>query len=103
MENARRMGQLIMKKTADWRDRYPIVGDIRGKGLMIGIEIVRDQRTKERAGDLRNKIVDRAFYKGLLILGAGENTIRIAPPLVIEEEQAEHALRVLGECISEVQ
>ncbi|HEV2489228.1 MAG TPA: acetyl ornithine aminotransferase family protein [Candidatus Acidoferrales bacterium] len=103
MENARRMGQFILKKTADWRERYPIVGDIRGKGLMIGVEIVRDQRTKQRAGDLRDKIIERAFHKGLLILGAGENTVRIAPPLVIDEEQAEHALRVLGECIEEVQ
>ncbi|HEV2297312.1 MAG TPA: acetyl ornithine aminotransferase family protein [Candidatus Acidoferrales bacterium] len=103
MENARRMGQFIMKKTADWRDRYPVVGDIRGKGLMIGVEIVRDQRTKERAGALRDKIVERAFHKGVLFLGAGENTIRIAPPLVIDEEQAEHAVRVLGECIAEVQ
>lgn len=103
IENARRMGQFILKKTSDWLDRYPIVGDVRGKGLMIGVEIVRDQRTKERAGALRDRIVDRAFHKGVLFLGAGENTIRIAPPLVIDEEQAEYALRVLGESIAEVQ
>jgi 4-aminobutyrate aminotransferase len=103
MENARRMGQFLMKKMADWRERYPIVGDLRGKGLMIGVEIVRDQRTKERAGALRDKIVERAFYKGLLVLGAGENTIRVSPSLVIDEEQAEHAVRILGECIGEVQ
>ncbi|MFZ0415117.1 MAG: acetyl ornithine aminotransferase family protein [Candidatus Acidiferrales bacterium] len=103
MQNARRMGEFIMRKLADWRERYKIVGDVRGPGLMIGIEIVRDRETKERAPDLRNKIVDRAFYKGLLILGAGDNTIRIAPPLLIDEEQAEHALGILGECIAEVQ
>ena len=103
MENARRMGQFILKKMTDWCDRYPIVGDIRGKGLMIGVEIVRDQRTKERAGALRDRIVERAFHKGVLFLGAGENTIRIAPPLVIDDEQAEYALRVLGESIAEVQ
>ncbi|HEV2290013.1 MAG TPA: acetyl ornithine aminotransferase family protein [Candidatus Acidoferrales bacterium] len=103
MQNAHRVGKFITAKMADWRDRYRIVGDVRGPGLMIGVEIVRDQKTKERAPDLRNKIVDLAFYKGLLILGAGDNTIRIAPPLLIDEEQAEHALRILGECIAEVQ
>jgi len=103
MANAMNMGGFIMERLADWTERYPIVGDVRGKGLMIGIEIVRDQNTKERAPDLRNKIVDRAFYKGLLILGAGENSIRLAPPLVIDEEQAEYAVRTLGECIAEVQ
>lgn len=103
MENARKMGKFILGRMADWREKYRIVGDVRGKGLMIGVEIVQDQKTKERSGDLRNKIVDRAFLKGLLILGAGENTIRVAPPLVIDEEQAEYAVRILGESIAEVQ
>ncbi|MGB6877136.1 MAG: acetyl ornithine aminotransferase family protein [Candidatus Acidiferrales bacterium] len=103
MENARKMGKFILDSIGDWPEKYRIVGDVRGKGLMIGVEIVRDKKTKERAADLRNKIVDRAFLKGLLILGAGENTIRVAPPLVIDEEQAEYAVRILGECIAEVQ
>jgi 4-aminobutyrate aminotransferase len=79
------------------------VGDIRGKGLMIGIEIVRDQKTKEKAADLRNRIVELAFHKGLLILGAGENSLRLAPPLMIDEEQAEFAVRTLDAIISEVE
>ena len=103
MDNARKMGKVILDRMADWMEKYRIVGDVRGKGLMIGVEIVRDKKTKERAGDLRNKIVDRAFEKGLLILGAGENTVRVAPPLVIDEEQAEYAVRILGECIAEIQ
>lgn len=103
MENARKMGKFILERLANWPEKYRIVGDVRGKGLMIGVEIVRDQKTKERAADLRNKIVDRAFSKGLLILGAGENTVRVAPPLVIDEEQADYAVRVLGECIADVQ
>ena len=88
---------------ADWPARHKIVGDVRGKGLMIGVEIVRDQKTKERAPDLREPIVHRAFTKGLLLLGAGENTIRIAPPLMIDEEQADFAARTLEECIREVE
>ncbi|HKV29347.1 MAG TPA: acetyl ornithine aminotransferase family protein [Candidatus Acidoferrales bacterium] len=103
MANAAKMGEFIMRLLADWCERYPIVGDVRGKGLMIGIEIVQDQNTKEKAPELRNKIVERAFRKGLLILGAGENSVRLAPPLVIDEEQAEYAVRTLDECIEEVQ
>ena len=103
MENARRIGQFLMTRLADWPARHKIVGDVRGKGLMIGVEIVRDQRTKERAGDLREAIVNHAFEKGLLLLGAGENTIRVAPPLLVDEEQAEFAARTLESCISEAE
>jgi 4-aminobutyrate aminotransferase len=103
MENARKMGEYIFARTADWSKKFKIVGDVRGKGLMIGIEYVRDQRTKERAGDLRNFIVDRAFHKGLLVLGAGENVLRLSPPLLIDEEQADFALRTLEECMREAE
>jgi 4-aminobutyrate aminotransferase len=103
IENARRVGEFMMGRMADWPARHRIVGDVRGKGLMIGVEIVRDQKTKERAGELREAIVDLAFEKGLLLLGAGENTIRIAPPLVIDEEQADFAVRTLESCIAEVE
>ncbi|GAC1631529.1 MAG: acetyl ornithine aminotransferase family protein [Candidatus Acidiferrum sp.] len=103
MANAKKVGDHIFAKTADWTKKFKIVGDVRGRGLMIGIEIVRDQRTKERAADLRNMIVDMAFHKGLLILGAGENTIRLSPPLVIDEEQADFAVRTLEECIREAE
>jgi 4-aminobutyrate aminotransferase len=64
---------------------------------------VRDHRTKEEAADLRNAIVDLAFHKGLLILGAGANTIRLSPPLVIDEEQADFALQTLETCIRDVE
>jgi len=101
--NAARMGEFIFRQTAGWRERHKIVGDIRGKGLMIGIEFVRDQKTKEKAPELRNQVLQAAFHKGLLVLGAGENSLRLAPPLVIDQEQAEFALRTLDECISEVE
>jgi 4-aminobutyrate aminotransferase len=103
IENARRVGGFLMGRMVDWPSRHRIVGDVRGKGLMIGVEIVRDQKTKERAGDLREAIVDLAFEKGLLLLGAGENTIRIAPPLLIDEEQAAFAAQTLEACIGEVE
>jgi len=103
IENARRVGRFLMGRMADWPARHRIVGDVRGKGLMIGVEIVRDQKTKERAGDLREAIVDMAFEKGVLLLGAGENTIRIAPPLIVDEEQAAFAAQTLETCISQVE
>ena len=103
IENARKMGHYIFQHTANWTNKFKIVGDVRGKGLMVGIEFVRDQRTKERAGDLRNAVVDLAFHKGLLVLGAGENSLRLSPPLLIDEEQADFALRTLEECIREAE
>jgi 4-aminobutyrate aminotransferase len=103
IENARSVGEYLMNRMAEWPARHKIVGDVRGKGLMIGVEIVRDQQTKERAHDFRETIVDRAFEKGLLLLGAGENTIRVAPPLIIDQEQADFAARTLEECIGEVE
>ncbi len=102
-DNARKMGDYIFSKTADWTKKFKTVGEVRGRGLMIGIEMVRDQRTKEPAADLRNAIVDRAFHKGLLVLGAGANTLRLSPPLMIEQEQADFALRTLEECIREAE
>jgi 4-aminobutyrate aminotransferase len=100
MANATRMGAYILRHTVDWRRRHRIVGDVRGKGLMLGIEIVRDQATKEKAPELRNRIIQMAFQKGLLILGAGDSSIRLAPPLIIEEEQAAFAVNTLDACIS---
>lgn len=103
MANAARMGELVMKKTADWKQKHKIVGDIRGRGLMIGIEFVRDQKTKEKAPELRNKIVEQVFYKGLLVLGSGDTTLRLCPPLLVDEEQVDFALRTLDGVISEVE
>ena len=101
--NAARVGDFILRQTVNWRERHKIVGDIRGKGLMIGVEIVRDQKTKEKAPELRNQIVQLAFHKGLLLLGSGDTTLRICPPLLIDEEQADFAVRTLDACISEAE
>lgn len=103
MENARRQGEFILARIADWPRRHQIVGDVRGKGLMIAVEFVRDKATKEKARALRDNIVQFAFHKGLLLLDAGENSIRLTPPLVIDEEQADFAVRTLDDCISEVE
>ena len=82
MENAKRVGDFIMRRTADWTQKFKNVGEVRGRGLMIGIEFVLDQKTKEKAPDMRNRIIQAAYRKGLLILGSGDTTVRFCPPLV---------------------
>ncbi len=103
LANAARMGEFIMRRMAGWTNRFKIVGDVRGRGLMIGIEIVRNQATKEKAPDLRSRIVHSAFEKGLLILGSGDTTLRFCPPLIIDEEQADFAVRTMEECFREAE
>jgi len=99
VDNASFIGARLMDKLRDFPKRFPIVGDVRGLGLMIGIELVRDQVTKERAGDLRDKLVQMCFERGLLLLGAGPNTIRLCPPLVINKDQADFAVKTIEECL----
>jgi len=99
VDNAARVGAHLMARLRDLPQRFPMVGDVRGLGLMIGIELVRDQVTKERAGDLRDKVVQMCFERGLLLLGAGPNTIRLCPPLVITTDQADFAAQTIEECL----
>lgn len=101
--NAARMGEYILARLADWPKKHSIVGEVRGKGLMIGIELVKSQETREPHPEARHKVIRRAFEQGLLILGCGENTVRLMPPLVVEREQADFALEVLDRCISEAE
>jgi 4-aminobutyrate aminotransferase len=101
IENAARMGAYLMDRLRDWPERFPIVGEVRGLGLMIGIELVRDQHTREKAQLLRDRVVHRAFERGLLVLGAGDNTVRLCPPLVITRDQCDFALEALAECVRE--
>jgi len=97
--NAARMGAHLLDRLRDWPARFPCVGQVRGLGLMIGIEMVRDQGTRERAPELRDRIVNLAFQRGLLVLGAGENSIRLCPPLVVNREQCDSAIETLEECL----
>ena len=98
VENAARMGAHLMDRMRDWPARFPIVGDVRGLGLMIGVELVRDQQTREKAPRLRDQVEELAFERGLLVLGAGDNTLRLCPPLVITRDQCDFAIETLEEC-----
>ncbi|MGP8246313.1 MAG: acetyl ornithine aminotransferase family protein [Bryobacteraceae bacterium] len=99
MENAARMGAHTMERLRAWPDRFRAVGEVRGLGLMIGIELVRDRESKERDPALRNRVIELAFERGLLILGAGENTLRLCPPLVVTREQCDFAMETIENCL----
>jgi len=102
VSNAEAVGKYIMGRLRDWPEKVPLVGDVRGYGLMIGIELVTDKKTKQPAAEQRDKVSDVAFSKGLLVLGAGPNSLRLCPPLVVTKEQAAIALDLLEESIREV-
>lgn len=103
IRNAEVMGHHILRRLKRWVESHPLVGDVRGQGLMIGVEIVKDKKTRAKAAAERDRIVELAFERGILFLGAGENSIRIAPPLIVTEEQADIALDALEECIAIVE
>src|SRR5438128_7112506 len=100
IRNATEVGNHMLKLMADWPVKHKLVGDVRGRGLMIGVEIVKDQQTKEYAAAQRDRIIELAFERGILFLGCGPSTVRIAPPLVVGKEEADAAIEVLDECIS---
>src|SRR5580700_368501 len=103
MKNAATVGEKMLERLRPWVAKHPHVGEVRGRGLMIGIEIVKDQKSREPAGPMRDKIVDLAFERGLLILGCGENSIRLAPPLIVNEHEAAVALEILEDCVTQAE
>ena len=92
-----------MEKLRAMQERHPTIGEVRGIGLMIGIEFVYDRQTKQHADDLRDRIVDLAFEKGLLTLGAGRNVIRISPPLSVSTAELEEGLTILEQAIAQAE
>jgi len=91
----------MMNRMRSWPQQFANVGDVRGLGLMLAFELVKDQNTREPFPQLRNRVVERAFERGVLFLGAGESSIRLSPPLVITRDQADFALGVLEESLNE--
>jgi len=98
--NSAKIGEFMRVRLERLMDRHPAIGDVRGLGLMLGIEIVKDRKTKEKAPELRDAIIYECFRRGLLILAAGPSTIRLSPPLMVDEEQAQFAVDTLSEVIA---
>ncbi len=101
--NAALVGKYLRRELDKFKARHRLIGDVRGMGLMIGLECVRDRETKEMAVQERNEIVQRCFRKGLLLLGAGQSVIRIVPPLMVTRKEADTALEILDEVLSDVE
>ncbi len=100
--NAAQVGIHLKLKLQQLLDLHPVIGEVRGLGLMLGVDIVKDRVTRAHDSDLRNAIVLECFKRGLLVLGAGASTIRLSPPLIIGAEQADAAARIFSEAISAV-
>jgi len=100
--NASAVGAHLMGGLRELQKKHKLIGDVRGLGLMIGVELVKDRTTKERAVDQRNALVQAMFKRGVLILGAGKNAIRFAPPLVLSRDQADSVLQAFDACLAEL-
>ncbi len=100
MKNAADVGAHFINAVKALQEKHQIVGDVRGKGLMIGIELVRDRQTKERATQERDRLVDECFKRGLLVLGAGRNTLRLCPPLVLTKNEADVAVDIIDQALA---
>jgi 4-aminobutyrate aminotransferase len=100
MANAARVGGMMLERLNGWKQTHPMVGDVRGRGLMIGVELVKDKSTREPAAAVRNRVEILAFERGLMILGCGETTLRICPPLIVSEQEATVALDILEEALT---
>jgi 4-aminobutyrate aminotransferase len=95
MENAIRRGVQLMAGLREMQERMEPIGDVRGLGLMVGVELVKDRQTRERAGEWRDRVIQRAFRKGLLLLGCGQNVLRICPSLTVTAEEVDVCLEIL--------
>ncbi len=100
LQNAAEMGEYTLDILAEIQSRHPSIGDVRGKGLMIGVEFVLDRQSKVPAEKLRDRVVDLAFSMGLLLMGCGKSTIRIAPPLSVKKNEIDEAMNIFEEAIS---
>ena len=99
MANAAKLGDRLISGVRKLAERHPMIGDVRGRGLMVGMELVKDRATKEYHPEASRKVVDTAFQHGLLLLGCGKSVVRVAPPLVIDEVDIDRGLELLGEVL----
>lgn len=95
IDHAARMGELLQQRLSGLQERFEPVGDVRGRGLMVGLELVQDRRTKEPAARLREQVIQNCFHRGLLMLGCGESTLRFCPPLIVDAAQIATAVQIL--------
>ena len=100
LQNAAEVGQYALDALAELQVQHPSIGDVRGKGLMIGVEFVMDKETKVPAEALRDRIADLAFESGLITLGCGQSVIRVSPALSITKAEIDEGLKIFAEAIT---
>jgi 4-aminobutyrate aminotransferase len=100
-ENAARMGARIMQRLQTMAQKYPAIGDVRGRGLMIGVEFVKDRASKAANKELATKLVTRAYHNGLLLLECGASGIRLIPPLMVEPATVDEGMDLLERSLQE--
>ncbi len=100
MQNAAEVGAYAMDALEEMKSRHPSIGDVRGKGLMIGVEFVTDRETKEPAHDLTERVVTLGYERGLLMLSCGKSVIRIAPPLSMSKSEMDEGLKIFEEALT---
>ncbi|MCA9936998.1 MAG: acetyl ornithine aminotransferase family protein [Anaerolineales bacterium] len=103
LERATESGNYILDALAEMETKHPSIGQVRGRGLMVGIEFVTDRETKKRGAQLRNHVVQRGFAEGLLLLPCGENTIRLTPPLNIPRHLLDEGLQIFEHVVGEAE
>lgn len=102
MENAAKMGHRLVVGMKKMAEKHPVIGDVRGVGLMVGVEFVKDRVTKEPVPHLVSELEQHAFRHGLLLLGCGKSTIRIAPPLVVTPYDIDKGMEIIDQCLTEL-
>ncbi|MGQ0643485.1 MAG: acetyl ornithine aminotransferase family protein [Gemmatimonadaceae bacterium] len=102
MENAQTQGERLIGAMRGLADRHASIGDVRGRGLMIGLEFVKDRKTREPDGELVRRLVDLAFSRGLLLLSAGKSALRLAPPLIIDAVDIDRGVAIIAQCLAEL-
>ncbi len=100
VDNARIVGEYLMQGLNKLKDKYDCIGDVRGLGLMIGVEFVESKQTKVPAPQLRDKVEMACFERGLIVLGCGANSIRWSPPLILTKENVDVALEIFDEAVA---
>jgi 4-aminobutyrate aminotransferase len=101
--NARAMGERLIRGARALAAKHHVIGDVRGVGLMVGMELVTDRAARSPAPALLHELVQRAFQRGLLLLGAGKSSLRLAPALIVDEYDVDTALRMIDEILGELE
>jgi 4-aminobutyrate aminotransferase len=101
LPHIQKMGERMLGHARRLQQKYPVIGDVRGRGLMIGMEFVKDRESREPNPDIIDRLTERAFRKGLLLLGCGKSTFRLAPPLILDEYDVDTGMGILEECLKE--